>query len=190
MNPTCDEYISELRHTVSVAVLNYDIWWVYKSDRTRPQYIDTMNRYRIFFTTSIHAHFVALIVALYRLYEKRRDTHNIPGLIELVEKEGLLSATALASVRAKSDGARPLWNKVAVVRNKAFGHRSAAHTDEDVFREAGVSPNDLKQLLDISKTLLNELTQERSNNVHAWNLSGTHDVERLLTDLGAGRSAL
>ncbi len=84
MNSTCDEYIGELRHTVSVAVLNYDIWWVYKSDRTRPQYVDTMNRYRIFFTTSLHAHFVALIVALYRLYEKRRDTHNIPGLILVI----------------------------------------------------------------------------------------------------------
>ena len=190
MNHDCDEYIRELRHTVSVAVLNYDIWWVYKSDRTRPKYIDAMNRYHLFFSTSIHAHFVALIVALYRLYEKRRDTHNIPGLIELVEKEGLIGVTTLTLIRAKYESARPLWKKVAVVRNKAFGHHSAAHTDEEVFREAGVSSNDLKQLLEISKALLNELTQERSDNVHAWNLSGTEDTERLLADLGTTKSAL
>lgn len=184
----CDESIQELRHTVSVASLNYDIWWVYKSERTRPQYVDIMNRYHLFFSTSIHSHFVALIVALYRLYEKRRDTHNIPRLIDLLEKEGRLSDTVLTSIRAKYATAFPLWKKVSVVRNKAFGHRSIAHTDEEVFREAGVSPNELRDLLEVSKTLLNEITRERDDNVHAWNLSGTHDIERVLADLGAKRA--
>jgi len=184
----CDEFIHELRHTVSVAVLNYDIWWVYKSERTRPKYVEVMNRYHLFFSTSIHSHFVALIVALYRLYEKRRDTYNIPRLTDLLEKEGRVSAAALASIRAKSARALPLWKKVSVVRNKAFGHRSIAHTDEEVFREAGVSPNELKELLEVSKTLLNEITQERDDTVHAWNLSGTQDTERVLTDLGAKRA--
>jgi hypothetical protein len=53
-----------------------------------------MNRYHLFFSTSIHSHFVALIVALYRLYEKRRDTYNIPRLTDLLEKEGRVSAAA------------------------------------------------------------------------------------------------
>src|SRR4026209_1229952 len=109
----CDEFIHELRHTVSVAVLYYDIWWVYKSERTRSKYVEIMNRYHLFFSTSIHSHFVALIVALYRLYEKRRDTYNIPRLIDLLEKVGRLSVIALTSIRAKYATAFPLWRKVS-----------------------------------------------------------------------------
>jgi len=37
-----EKYIDELRHTVTVAGLNYEIWWVYKSKDTRPHYLDAM----------------------------------------------------------------------------------------------------------------------------------------------------
>src|SRR5712692_2198242 len=82
-----NNYISELRHTVTVAALNYDIWRVYTNPDDRSQYLDTMNRYRLFFTTSIHAHFVAMLVALYRLYETRTDTYNVPSLLRVVREE-------------------------------------------------------------------------------------------------------
>ena len=45
-----------------------------------------MKNYKMFFQTSIHAHFVALIVALYRLYENNKNTINIPQLLKLTEK--------------------------------------------------------------------------------------------------------
>src|SRR4051794_26110871 len=83
-----DRYIDELRDTVRHAWLDYEIWWVYKSADTRPEYADTMNRYTLFFHTSIHAHFVALLVALYRLYERRKDTYNIPTFINLLRANG------------------------------------------------------------------------------------------------------
>ena len=83
-------HIKNLQDTIITAYHNYEIWWIYKSKDTRPIYLDVMNKYLAFFSTSIHAHFVAMIVALYRLYETRKDTINIPGLIKLIKEGGYL----------------------------------------------------------------------------------------------------
>jgi hypothetical protein len=78
---------------------------------------------------------------------------------------------------------KPLWVKVSILRNKAFGHRSVAHTVAEVFQEAGVSPNDLKELVERTKVLLNALTHSWDRSVHAFNLGAQDDLIRLLTDI-------
>ena len=95
MSTDIERYISELRHTTTVAGLNYEIWWVYTGKDTRPVYADTMNRYGLFFQTSIHAHFVALLVELYRLYETKKDTFNIPSLLKILKSESRLPDATL-----------------------------------------------------------------------------------------------
>jgi AbiU2 len=183
LSPAYKSYIDELRHTVTVAGLNYEIWWTYKSKDTRPQFIDVMNRYSIFFQTSIHAHFVALLVSLYRLYETRTDTYNIPRFIELLETDTTLSPDVIQSLRSKYELAKPVWIKVNILRNKVFGHRSLARTVEEAFAEAGVKPDELKAMMDVTKSLLNELTNELERSTHAFNLGAGGEVLRLLTDL-------
>ena len=176
-------YVQELQHSVQVAALNFDVWWVYKSKDTRPQYVETMNRYGLFFQTSIHAHFVALLVALYRIYETREDTYNIPSLIKTIKKNASLSTSALSAIQSIYDEARPLWKKVSILRNKAFGHRSKAHTVDEVFAEAGVSADELKRLVALTKDLLNEITHALYDSMHAFNLDATHATLRMLSDL-------
>jgi len=184
MGADIDNYINELYHTTTVAGLNYEIWWVYKSKDTRPRYIDVMNKYGLFFQTSIHAHFVALLVALYRLYETRDDTFNIPSLLKMLRDESRLPDATLDFLEdIYRNKARPLWIKVNILRNKAFGHRSVAHTVKEVFEEAGVTPNELRDLLEVTKKLLNELTYSWNKRVHAFNLGSREDTLRLLDDL-------
>jgi hypothetical protein len=127
-----------------VAWRNYEIWWVYKSTDTRPKYDETMMKYPLFFQTGIHAHFVGPLVALYALYEKRADTYNIPAFIKLIMNSGAVSGDALDEVNTIYRRTQPLWKKVSILRNKAFGHRSRAHTVPEVFQEAGVTPNELR----------------------------------------------
>ena len=184
MSINIDNYISELYHTTTVAMLNYEIWWVYKSEETRPVYVDVMNKYVLFFQTSIHAHFLALLVALYMLYETRNDTFNIPSLLNIMRNESRLPEATidlLEDIYRKE--AKPLWKKVNTLRNKAFGHRSVAHTVEDVLKDAKVMPNELQNLMEVTKKLLNKLTYSWNKSVHAFNLRAREDTLRLLDDL-------
>jgi hypothetical protein len=84
MNQKIDNYINDVRHAVTVAGLNYEIWWTYVEKESRAKYVDAMNRYSLFFQTSIHAHFVALVIALYRLYEANDRTVNVPRLLKII----------------------------------------------------------------------------------------------------------
>ena len=81
------------------------------------------------------------------------------------------------------DEAKPLWIKVNILRNKAFGHRSVARTVEEVFSEAGVTPDELRGLVETSKKLLNKLTYEWDRSSHAFNFEAREDTLRLLNDL-------
>lgn len=148
MDHEIERYVNELRHTATTAGFNYDIWWVYKGADTRPKYLKSMNRYTLFFQTSLHAHFIALLVELYRLYETRSDTFNVPSLLKLLKSKNAVSSAELHTLSSRYAAVKPLWLKVNILRNRAFAHRSSAHTVAEVFKEAGVTPEELRHLVE------------------------------------------
>jgi hypothetical protein len=185
VNATVERYVKELQHTATTAGFNYDIWWVYKGAGTGPKYTKTMDRYGLHFQTAIHAHLIALLVELYRLYETRSDTFNIPALLKLLKTERDVPSATLKTLSVRYAEAKPLWLKVNILRNKAFGHQSVAHTTAEVFKEAGVTPKDLRDLIEKTKQLLNQISLAVGNTSHAFNLQATEDTLRLLDDLKA-----
>jgi hypothetical protein len=178
-----DAHVKELQDTATTASLNYEVWWVFRGSETRPKYVDVMNSYRLYFHAAIGAHFVALLVALYRLYETRPDTHNIPNFLDRLEEDAALKKEDLNSLRDQYTAAKPLWIKVSILRNKVYGHRALDLDIEEAFGEAGVTPYELRDLVAKTKTLLNDLTLKLRDSTHAFNLSATHDTLQLLEDL-------
>lgn len=183
MNDDIQENAKELQHAITVAELNYDIWWVYKEKENRNRFVDTLNTYPLFFQTSLHAHFVAMLISLYRLYENRHDTINLPQLIKLLKSQKCIPDQEIERLESQIQQIKPLWVKVAVLRNKMFGHRSNGIGDDEVWRQANVTPNQFKKLLDGSKRILNKITSLWDKRRHAFNLSATDDTVRLLEDL-------
>jgi len=183
MTTAYDSTIKELQDAATAAGLNYEIWWTLKSSDTRPKYVDVLNKYLGYFSVAIHAHFVAMLLALYRIYETRDDTHNFPTLIDRLETDGALDAAVVTSLRDQYKALKPLWVKVSILRNEGFGHRSMKLDSDAVFAKAGVTGNELKALVDRTKAMLNELTGALRDSTHAFNLSATRDTIRLLEDL-------
>jgi len=85
--------------------------------------------------------------------------------------------------------AAPLWEKVKILRNRDVGHRSRAHTTEELFKEANVTPDNLKELIAISSQFLNELSNPWQNDIYAFNVDAAKDTARLLGDLKKLNSA-
>ncbi len=176
MNDDVEQYVAELQHTVITAWLNYEIWWVYKDADTRPVYLDTMNRYPLFFQTSLHAHFVALLVELYRLYETRQDTYNIPTFLKLLKERNVVPEATADALDKMYDEAKPLWLKVNALRNNAFAHRSKDRSVSKVFADAQATPNELRDLVELTRQLLNTATQAWDRRTHAFNPSSRADT--------------
>jgi hypothetical protein len=178
-------YITELRNTVTVAGLNHEIWWVFKSKDTRPKYVKALNRYSLYFSTAIHAHFVAILIALYRLYEIRKDTYNIPQLLRRAKTDSKFTPDEIAEFETLYARAKPLWEKVYILRNNAFGHRSTSLTVEEAFAEADVTPNEFSELIEVTKKLMNTISHAYDKSFHAFNLRARQDVIRMLDDLSS-----
>jgi hypothetical protein len=183
MTTPYDTTIKELQDAAIAAGLNYEIWWAFKSSDTRPKYIDVMNRYVGYFRVAIHAHFVAMLMALYRIYETREDTHNFPKLLDRLEQDGALSSDVVTSLRSQYRELKPLWVKISILRNEGFGHRSLELDTDAVFDKAGITGNEFKELVERTKSLLNELTGVLRDSMHAFNLNATRDTIRMLEDL-------
>ena len=178
-----DRYINSLRDTIIAAEHNHDIWWIYKSKDTRPKFIDVMNSYLSFFQTSIHAHFVAMVIALYRLYETRRDTISLPKLLEILNRDHPLSDSAMNRVADMMKKAKAIWIKVGIIRSEIFAHLNDASNIEESFKKADIEYRQFKELIDLSKRILNVVTRDYDQNTHAFNLSAEFDTKALLTDL-------
>lgn len=183
MKERTNQYIKELQNAITVAGLNYEIWWVYKEKESRKRFADTLNAYPLFFQTSLHAHFVAMIIALYKLFETRQDSVNVPQLVKIIKDQGSVSEIDIQKIEAEISQIKSLWVKVSILRNKLFGHKSNALDNEEIWKEAKVTPNEFRKLIDESKKILNQLTSVWDRSGHAFNLSSKEDTIELLEDL-------
>lgn len=178
-----DHHIAELRHGLLRAALNYEIWWAYKEKNSRQKYAGTMNQYSPFFQTGIHAHFVAYVMAMYGLYEKRKDTVNIPRLIETIKKSGKLSQADVAETEKLYRELKPIWVKVGILRNNVFGHCSEHVGAAAAFKQANTTPNELKRFIESTGQLLNIVSMAWDKTGYILNTGSGAAALRLLEDL-------
>lgn len=178
MKDKITQYAKELTDTLVVASLNYDIWWVYREKNNREQYLDILKRYPRFFQTSIHAHFAALVIALYRLFDCS-STCNIPDLFKSLTDENALEPNTLNRIEENLSEAKRLWKKITIIRNNVFAHRSNEYSVEEFFKKAHITPDEMKRLMELSNILINDIT----NITYFNDLSATEDTKRLLDDL-------
>lgn len=183
MDTKINSYIEDLRHAVTIASLSHEVWWVCMEGESQKKYAKLINRYSLFFQTSTHAHFVALVITLHRLYENNPKTVNVPHLVKLIKQCRPFSLEAEKLISDLLFTTEPYVNKIAILRNNVFGHSSARLTSREAFARAGLSPNQVKQLLDTSKSLLNEITHHWNGSFHAFNLGAGAAVVNLLDDL-------
>lgn len=176
-----NSYINEIRHAVTVAELNYEIWWVYKEKRTN--IINILNSYDMFFQTSIHAHFVALLVALYRIYEKRKDTINMKELLKLIHKVKPFSPEQKSEIEHILTEVNVLWVKISILRNEVFGHKSNKNSVNAAFKKANITYEEFRRLIDCTKLLINKITHYHQRSTHAFNLGASNSLMELLKDL-------
>src|SRR5437868_4343944 len=145
-----DDRIRTASELLKRARIFFDVWWLYEGQATRSGILDAMNEFPDYFRFDSHAQFVAHIVHMAMLYEGRGDTTNLYALKkELIAR---LDAKALASLDQLFANAQPIEKKVRILRNNVFAHRSARITYDDVFKMAKVTPDQLRELTQISQS--------------------------------------
>jgi AbiU2 len=161
-----------------------DIWLYFESKDTRPAIIDTLNCFSEFFRIDIHAHFVAFIVHIAALFDKRKDSINLPDLATELKQSNLISAQAAAAdVDALLSQADKVAPKVHILRSNLFAHRSATLPYDGAFKKAAITPGEMRDLTEIALKIVNHLLLARGLRDHFFNELPRQDAEAILKTL-------
>jgi hypothetical protein len=161
----------------------FDIWFYFEAKQTRLVMLDTMREYNEFFRFMPHAHQVAFIVTIAALFDKRADTISLPHLVREMTRNGQLSRGALIEVNGLLARAKPLEAKVSILRHKAFAHRSAHTSFDDVFKEANITAEQMQELTEIALQLANKLAEACGVSVGYFNDLPREDAGRMMLAL-------
>jgi hypothetical protein len=162
-----------------VAHVSHDIWWLYIGADTRPHYVEAMERYYNFFRYDQEAHFRALIVGVYTLFDKRRDTITLASLAEDARGAGF----DVSAIEAKLNQLSGRVRKIEIMRHKLFAHRDHSMAYNDVFKAAQLRPDDLKDVLRESLVIVNDLAALVGAKVTSLNTEVSGDTKAMLEHL-------
>lgn len=172
------DQITQVADRITFASMNYRIWRIYTEPTDRAKYLGVLRRYNSFFLTSLQAHFAGTIITLYGLYETRRNSISLKRLVQGVSDTNLRS-----EIQPLLDEANAIWQKkITILRNDVYAHLSDIDFDAK-FSEAGISPNEIERLIEISKELVNKLSYANDRSTFAFNLDPASDTYRLLDRL-------
>ena len=170
--------IKQVADRVTFASMNYRIWRIYTEPGDRAKYLGVLQRYNSFFRTSLQAHFVAIIITLYSLYETRRESISLTRLVQ-----ELSDAKLRSELQPVLDEANGIWRKkITILRNDVYAHLSDIDFGAK-FSEARISPNEIEQLIKLSKDLVNKLSYAHDRSSFAFNLDPANDTYNLLDRL-------
>jgi hypothetical protein len=144
-----------LRNACLRASENNEIWRIYQIDRHKHYQI--MNEYHGFFACSIHAHFVATLVALGILYEKDSDSYNLHELIKYAEEHKLIQTRVLDKQKIRLHKVSKIAHNLWKIRSKAFAHMDTKLSYETVLSKFPFTPKQLTQLILTAKRILKDI---------------------------------
>jgi hypothetical protein len=161
------------------AHVNCEIWWTYKNNQDKPKYLDVLEHYPYFFKSSIHAHFLATLIGLSKLFDKGKDTISIRNLLKVIHKSELIDNSQLRKFEKDLNSLEPLVKKIKTLRNKAFAHMTKQKSYSDVLKEAQINHDHIRVLLDKTMALLNGIGERGTDFISG----GREDTLRMLEDL-------
>jgi len=155
-----DNRLERIGQHIVRARLFLDLWLYFEEKDSRRKIIDTMREFNEFFRFTPRAYLTAYVIYTAGVFDKSRGTISLPSLIRDVKATGHLKGQDATTVNALLAKAAPLAGQVAILRHKAFAHRSADISYDDVFKIAAVKPKQLRELTDVAlavcgKTLAN-----------------------------------
>ena len=128
------------------ATETFDIWLACQTSHSDRETVDTLNTLYPgvlpWIEQALLANFVNI---LYLMNETRADTLNFKSLLK-----HLSSTTSDISVKELTErisALKPIWKKIAILRNEVFAHRADVAAGLDPFKKANLSHQEVKSLI-------------------------------------------
>ncbi|WP_299439787.1 hypothetical protein [uncultured Rhodospira sp.] len=183
-----DRELNELANILLYARAFFDIYWHYENRETRKNITDVLNVYVEFFRYDIYAHQISSIVFLNMLFDTSKRAISIRKLSQEIKKMECIDQEACLRIDDRLASIESPVKKIKVIRDKALAHRAKGDMYKDVFREAGLSANELIRVMDVAIDVLNELRLARGLTDVLFRPYTTDTLRSMISDLKAFNS--
>ena len=179
-----EQNLIRVKDAIVATSKHYNIHYIFTNDRDRPKYVKVMNRYLSFFRPSISAQFTATLLTLSKVLDKNTKNNRISmySLLESAEKHKLIEAAKLQKIKNDLNGTDEMFRKLQVLRNNQFAHLGNLDSKK-AFKTAGISPNDLKKLINSSIDILRSIYYAYDRGDFPLDDHSKEDTYSLLNDL-------
>lgn len=168
---------------------HFQIWWALRN-LALPTYHETMSQFRYvdFFHAANSGHYVLFFLSLSKIFD--RDS-RVAGISEL--KRALISEGFAGEAQALEDRLKPYATrvqKVMGIRNRSVVHNEHAIPRHRVYRLNGITPNQLRELIDVTSEAINDVARTLSISNVIFDSDRAQDATmRMLETLERGRRA-
>ena len=179
-----EQDLARVKDAIVAASEHYNIHYICTNAHDRPKYVNTMNRYLGFFRTSISAQFTAMLLTLSKVLDKNTKNNRISlySLIELAQKHEIIKPVKLKEIKDALKETNEMFGKLQILRNNHFAHLGSLNSQES-FKRAGISPNDVRELIDSSIEILTSIYYAYDRCDFTFDYGSKKDTYVLLDDL-------
>lgn len=153
-----NKVLVNLIESATDAKAHYQIWWAL-ANQARPRLVRQMNRFPDFFIATQRAHFDSMIVHLAHLFDKQPAATSIEKYLSVARS--ILPVMDLSSLGKQLALMHPVIKAVLTIRNNVVAHKNADLTDRQVFKKAGVTPNQVRDLINSAVAVVEYLRRAK-----------------------------
>lgn len=148
--------VRDLIEEGTAANVHFQTWWALRN-LALPDYYDTMNHYEYvdFFHASNSGHYKLFYIALSKIYDPNVKASGIRGLKVALDRAG--KADLCEYIDKKMANVSSVVVKLMKIRNQSVGHNQTDITRQKVYKVNGISPDQIRELIDITCSVINHV---------------------------------
>lgn len=154
-----EKILLDLLESINAAKAHYQIWWVI-SNEARPNLVPAMNQFSDFFIATLDAHFNSMILNLTYLFDKNHYSSTLQNYLNIDKASFHSDELKILNdkVESLSLAAEPIRK---MIRNKAVAHKDAKLSEKEIFQNADITPNQIRDLIFSCASLIDDLRQRK-----------------------------
>lgn len=169
------------------ATETFNIWQACQQSHGNNETVDMFNTaYPGLFVWIEHALLANSVNCLCFLNEKRNDTFNFGTLLSRFKES--LSDISHRDLEVKIAELKPVWVKLAVLRNEIFAHRTNKRAITDSFNKASISAAEIESYIKTAQFIVQRLGVVQFGVTYHFTSSSGKTMTTLIQDLRSSNS--
>ena len=169
------------------ATETFNIWQACQQSHGSNKTVEMFNNaYPGLFVWIEHALLANSVNCLCFLNERRNDTLNFGTLLSRFKDS--LSPTSYGELETKIAELKPVWVKLAVLRNETFAHRTSKRAVTDSFNKASISAAEVESYIKTAQFIVQRLGVVRFGVTYHFMPTSGATMAKLIQDLHSNNS--